>query len=94
MDKIYPIRKTLELRFRTIDSLDVPFKQEHIDRMLKQPIGNLLYEYRNNQEMVIGRVIDTKFKEIKGNEVLFDCDCRIAEEFQDYVNPFVVMWED
>jgi len=94
MDKRYPIRKVLELRFGNYTGLGVPFNQEQIDRMLKQPIGSLLYEWRSNKEEVIGRVIDTKFKEIKGNEVLFDCDCGIAEEFQDYVNPYVVMWED
>lgn len=87
---------TLELRFGNFTGLGVPFTQEQINRMLRQPIGDFLYDRRRNAntEITIGRVHDIKFKRIVGNDVIFDCICNIEQQYKDYTNPYVKMWED
>jgi hypothetical protein len=59
-------KRILELRFYNYVYYNNPdsvqhFTQKQIELLLNKPLSDSLYEYRNNEETIIGRIINTKF---------------------------------
>jgi len=81
-------KETLTLNFSNWNH-DKQYTPEQIQDMIRQNIGQALWEWKGNKEIPVGRVLDAKLNKVDGNTVYMDLECRIDEE---YVNPYVIMF--